>query len=265
MSRHLLPRHSLAPAKLVLAAAMAVSAAWAQSASAQTSNTDDGGGPWSLGLGAVSIDKVYRDFDPEVLALPVVSYENRWVSAGLPVSDFKAWSGESLSFRARARFSTEGYEAEDSPFLAGMDERKPSVWVGGAVLWKTDFANISGEVLTDALGNSKGTRARVQVDRRFAAGRFGFAPRLAAEWVDDKYVDYYYGVKQAEVLASRAFHAGESTTNMQVGVRVDYTPARHHMVFLDAGATRVGSTIEDSPLVDRSNQTSLAVGYVHRF
>lgn len=265
MSRHVLSRHSLAPARLGLIVAVAVSAAWAPSAFAQTDDADDGGGQWSLGLGAAVIDKVYRDFDREVLPLPVVSYENKWVSVGIPTSDFKAWSGESLSFRVRARFSADGYEAKDSPFLAGMDEREFSVWVGGAVLWKTDFANISGEVLADAMGNSKGTRAKLQIDRRFAAGKFGFTPRLAAEWVDDKYVNYYYGVKQSEVRADRGFYEGESTTNMQVGLRVDYTPARHHMVFLDVGAARVGSSIKDSPLVDKSNQTSLALGYVYHF
>lgn len=265
MSRNTFSRRSLAPTKLGLIAAVALSAMSAPSAFAQNSDADNDGGKWSVGLGAATIDKVYRDYDREVLPLPVVSYENKWVSIGIPASDFKVWSGESLSFRVRARFSGDGYEAKDSPFLAGMDERKFSVWVGGAVLWKTDFANISGELLADAMGNSKGTRARVQIDRRFASGKFGFTPRLAAEWVDDKYVNYYYGVKQSEARADRAFYEGKSTTNMQVGLRVDYTPARHHMLFLDIGATRMGSSIKDSPIVDKSNQTSIGLGYAYRF
>lgn len=265
MSRKKFSRRSLAPTKLGLIAAVALSAMSAPSAFAQSSDADSEGGKWSIGLGAATIDKVYRDYDREVLPLPVVSYENKWVSVGIPTSDFKVWTGDSLSFRVRARFSGDGYEAKDSPFLTGMDERKFSVWVGGAVLWKTDFANISGELLADAMGNSKGTRARVQIDRRFASGKFGFTPRLAAEWVDDKYVDYYYGVKQSEVRADRAFYEGKSTTNMQVGLRVDYTPARHHTLFLDVGATRMGSSIKDSPIVDKSNQTSIGLGYAYRF
>ncbi len=258
-------RHSQPPAKLGLIAAMVISAAWTPSAFSQTTDMKDGGGQWSLGLGVAVIGKAYRDFDREVTPLPVVSYENKWVSASIPTFDVKLYANDSLSLRLRARWAGDGYEAKDSPALANMEERKSSMWVGGAVIWKSDFANISGEVLSDAMGNSKGIRAKAQIDRRFAAGKFGFTPRLAAEWVDDKYVDYYYGVQQSEVQAGRGAYAGKATANMQVGLRMDYALVRNQTVFLDIGATRFGSTVKDSPLVDKANQTSLALGYVYRF
>ncbi|MBE7373414.1 MipA/OmpV family protein [Pseudomonas lopnurensis] len=262
MYQRKLSRASLAANNLGLIAAVAFSAAWIPSAFAQD---NDNSGHWSLGIGAAVIDKPYRDFDREVKPLPVVSYENKWVSASIPTFDVKLYSTESLSFRLRARWAGDGYEAEDSPVLVGMDEREASIWAGGAVIWKADFANVSGEVLADAMGNSKGARAKLLIDRRFAAGKFGFTPRLAAEWVDGKYVDYYYGVRQSEARADRAFYEGKATTNMQFGLRMDYTPTRHHRVFLDAGATRFGSTVKDSSLVDKANQTSFALGYVYRF
>ncbi|SFB21212.1 outer membrane protein [Collimonas sp. OK607] len=265
MSQHTLPRHSRAPAKLGIIAALMISAAWTPPAFSQTTDTKDGSGQWSLGFGAAVIDKAYRDFNREVQPLPVASYENKWISASIPTFDVKLYSNDSFSFRLRARWAGDGYEASDSPALVGMDKRKSSIWAGGAVIWKTDFANISGEVLSDAMGNSKGMRAKVQIDRRFAAGKFGFTPRLAAEWVDDKYVDYYYGVRQSEAQTGRAFYDGKATTNLQIGLRMDYTLARHHTMFLDVGATRFGSTVKDSPLVDKANQTSLALGYVYRF
>jgi len=253
------PRYGF-PAHLALVAAMGASAAWIPSASAREADSR-----WSLGVAVATADKVYRDYDREVLPLPLVSYESDRFSLGIPVSDFKFYSGRTLSFRLRARVANDGYDADDSPFLAGMDDRKLSVWAGGAIIWSTALGNISGEVLADALGNSKGTRAKVQIDRRFAAGRFAVTPRLAAEWVDDKYVDYYYGVRQSEVRTGRPFHEGTSTTNVQLGVRVDYMPVPRHLLFLDIGSTRVGSSIEDSPLVDTSSQTTLGLGYVHRF
>lgn len=265
MSRSSLLYHSMAAAKLGFIAAVALYAAWAPIAFAQNSDAKDGDGRWSIGLGVVTFDKVYRDFDRKVVPLPIVSYENTWVSLGIPISDIKLYSDHALDFRLRARLAIDGYEAKDSPILAGLDDRKFSVWTGGAVIWKTKFVNITGELLADAMGNSGGTRAKLQIDRRFAAGKFGFTPRLATEWVNDKYVNYYYGVMRSEAQTSRPFYEGKSTTNMQIGLHMDYTPARHHVVFLDAGATRVGSTIRDSPLVNKSYQTSLAVGYVYRF
>lgn len=220
---------------------------------------------WGIGAGVVALEKPYRDFDTETLTMPVISYENRWISASVPTFDVKLYSGAALSLRLRARYAGDGYEADDSPTLSGMDERKASLWAGGAIVLKTRFANVTGEYLADAMSESKGARARIQVDRRFAAGRFGVTPRVAVERVDAKYVNYYYGVRLSEVTATRPFHEGEAATNVHAGVRVDYTPALHHMLFLDLGAIRFGSPVEASPLVDKPNQTSLGLGYVYRF
>ena len=244
---------------------LAFAAAW-QPASAQTADADKSDiARWSLGIGAVTLQKAYREMDRESLVLPVFSYESKWISATLPTLDVKIFSGESISLRLRSRLSREGYEAEDSPFLVGMDERKGGLWLGGAVIWKTELANLTAEVLGDASGYSKGTRAKLQGERRFAFGAFGLTPRLAAEWVDDKYVDYYYGVKTAEVRAGRGLYAGSATTNTEAGLRADYTLARRHTVFLDLRAIQSGSTIKDSPLVGHTTQTAASLGYIYRF
>ncbi|MBK0002940.1 MipA/OmpV family protein [Erwinia sp. S38] len=246
-------------------AAMAISITGSSTAFAQSSYAEETESKWLLGIGVAVVDKPYRKADREVYPLPIVSYENEWISASIPTFDIKLFSTDSLSFRLRARWTGEGYKAKDSPYLNGMDERKASIWTGGAVMWETEFANVTGEFLADATGNSKGTRARVQIDRRFTAGKFGFTPRIAAEWVDDKYVGYYYGVKTPEVQTNRIFYEGKATTNMLIGFRVDYIPASHHTVFLDVGATRFGNAVKDSPLVDKPNQSTFALGYVYRF
>lgn len=265
MFQHKYSLHPRASIKLGLVAAVSIAGACGAPAFGQTSDPENSGGQWSLGIGAIGIDKAYRNFDREVIALPVVSYESKWISASLPTFDVKLYATPSLSLRLRTRWSGDGYEAKDSPALTSMAERKGSIWAGAAVIWKTDLANISGEVLADAMGKSKGMRAKMLIDRRFAAAQFGFTPRLAAEWVDDKYVDYYYGVRPSEVQAGRSLYEGKSTTNLQVGLRMDYTPAPHHTVFMDVGTTRFGSAVKDSPLVGSARQTAFALGYVYRF
>ncbi|UYO93156.1 MipA/OmpV family protein [Pollutimonas sp. M17] len=250
--------------RMGLAIAVALSASFATFASAHAA--EPGQSSWRLGAGVAAIKKPYRDMDTKTMGLPIVGYENKWISAAIPTLDLKLYSDDSLSFRLRARYAGgDGYEADDSPFLAGMEDRKASLWAGAAVTWKTDFANFTGEVLADTMGKSKGIRARLQVDRRFAVGKFGFIPRLAAEWTDDKYVDYYYGVRQSEVTATRAFYQGKSTTHILAGLRVDYMPTKHHTVYLDLAASRYGSTVKDSPLVDKPNQTSIGLGYMYRY
>ena len=236
-------------------------------AMAQSSQTDSGAeSRWSVGLGAVTVQKAYRDIDRYNMAVPLLNYENKWVSFSVPKLDIKRYSSQSLSFRLRARYAgSDGYESSDSPFLAGMDDRKGSFWAGGAAIWKNNIANVSAELLGDASGNSKGSRFKLQVDRRFEMGSFGLTPRLGVEWYDSKFVDYYYGVKASEAVVGRSTYQGKSSNGVEAGLRIDYSPARQHNLYLDFGITQYGSAIKDSPLVEKANQSTVSLGYLYKF
>lgn len=232
---------------------------------AQDEESAEGGSRWGLGLGATSLQRPYRDMDDEVRGFPLISYENRWVNFAGGNFDFKINDSDDLSFRVRARYAQDGYDAKDSPFMRGMDDRDDSVWAGAAVVWNTPLAKVSAEYLTDAMSNSKGSRAQLQAEHRFGFGRFGLTPHLGAEWVDKKYVAYYYGVLPDEATPLRAAYTGKATVNVEGGLRADYTFARKHTVFMDVSVTGYGDAIKDSPLVDGSNQTRTSIGYVYRF
>ncbi|MES2784574.1 MAG: MipA/OmpV family protein [Pseudomonadota bacterium] len=224
-----------------------------------------GGAQWGLGVGVWFDRKPYRAFDDKARVLPLLVYVNEYVSVLGPIVDVKLPSAGPIGFRLRARYAGDGYEADDSPYLAGMQDRDAGFWLGGAATWRNDIADLSGELLADVSGNSKGARFRLQADRRFAAGGIGITPRVAAQWLDSKYVNYYYGVRASEVRAGRPGYEGNAATNMELGVRVDFSLAPKQDVFVDLSATRLGSAIRNSPLVDRSSTTSLRLGYLYRF
>ena len=79
---------------------------------------------WGLGLAAGYTASAYRDFDNKVQGLPLLMYENRYISFFGTTLDAKLPSAGPVSFRLRAKYSGDGYEAKDSPYLGGMDERK---------------------------------------------------------------------------------------------------------------------------------------------
>lgn len=246
----------------VLAVLLSPVSAWAQEQPA----TPHSESQWGVGLGAGMISKPYTDVDDETIGLPILLYENRWVSIAGPGIDLKFPSKSSLSFRLRARYEPGvGYEADDSAALFGMEERKAGVWLGGAALWHIEIGDVWAEWLTDASGYSEGQRATVGLQRRFPLRRFSATPRIEAMWLDRKNVNYYYGVSAQEALASRPSYDAGSTINTRVGLRVDYRPAARHALFLDLSATRFGSEIEDSPIVDRSTSSAVFLGYVHMF
>jgi MipA family protein len=279
MSSHASPAFPFKPVR-TLPAVLAILAAGGfsmASASGQTtetmtkssgegrSETESSDSKWAIGFAGGLNYRVYRDFDDKVRGFPMVTYEGEYVHVFGSGVDVKLPSAGPVTFRLRGKYISEGYESGDSAFLQGMGDRDSSFWVGGVATWRTDLVRLSAEALTDAMSNSKGSRAKLQIDRRFTAGAFGFTPRLATEWVDSNYVDYYYGVTGAEVIAGRPSYQGDSTVNTEIGMRIDWRPALNHSVFFDLGATRMGGAIKNSPLVEKDTQFGVGFGYFYRF
>lgn len=219
---------------------------------------------WGLGLAAGFTKKPYRQFDNETNALPLVLYENRWISLFGTKLDLKLPSAGPVSFRLRARYANDGYEADDSPYFAGMAERKGGFWLGGAAIWRNSVANVAAEALTST-GDAEGKRFKLELNRDFSAGPVTITPRIAADWYDSKYVDYYYGVRAAEARTDRAQYTGDSASTAEIGLRLGYTLNRRHQFSIDVSANRLGSGIKDSPLIERSSERSVKLGYLYVF
>lgn len=229
---------------------------------------------WGLGIGAMSKQKAYAGYDREnkVVPIPMVRFENQYVRVSGPGVEVKLPTvrineAHKLKFAIVGRYDfSSGYEADDSPRLAGMSERKGSFWAGAKVAWENDLANVTAEWAGDASGHSKGQLLSLGIDRTW---RFGnhvmLTPRLSATWQDSKYVDYYYGVRNEEARVGRAVYHGDGGMSARLGVRGVYRFDRHHSVLLDVGVTSLASEIKNSPLVDRSTENSVFFSYGYRF
>jgi len=220
---------------------------------------------WGLGLGAVVQRKGYTDIDNDSMVLPLIYFDNRWVRLIGGSLDLKLPSAGPVEFAIAGRFQNEGYKASDAPILAGMAERKESIWAGVAVNWRNGIADLSAEWLTDVLSNSGGQQIKLSAEHAFQLGSFEVTPRVGGIWLDEKYVNYYYGVRPGEALGGRSFYAGASTTNVELGIRTSYSFGRKQRLFLDVGSEMFGTEIQDSPLVNRSSQISAVVGYLYIF
>ncbi len=226
---------------------------------------------WALGLAAISSQKPYAGWDRETKALPMLMYENRWfrfggLGAEIKLPKLGISDTQSIDFRLVAKYDGSGYEADDSPVLAGMAERKSGFWAGAKATWRTDLANLNAEWVADASSHSKGQRFSLTLEKNVRLGpQVMLAPRIGATWADKKYVDYYFGVRANEVTTARAAYEGKAGVNAELGLRSTYLFDRHHSMFLDVGVTSLAKEIKNSPLVDRSTENRVFVGYLYRF
>jgi len=219
---------------------------------------------WGLGVAGALQRKAYTDIDDDTMVLPLIYFENRWVRFFGGSLDLKLPAPSPIEFSLAARYSRDGYEASDSRFLAGMEEREGSAWVGAAAKWSNPIADVSIEWVADPMSNSEGQQVKLELAHGFAAGKFEFTPHAGATWMDSKFVDYYYGVTTAEARAGRPQYTGESTTNVEAGLRISYS-IPHQSFFVDINAEILGQEIEDSPIVDQSSQGRVVLGYLYVF
>lgn len=220
---------------------------------------------WGLGLGVGTETSPYRGVDTETKALPVLTYENKYVRLFGPSLDLKLPSAGPVSFALRARYSEQGYKASDADELQGMAEREGGLWLGARADWRLPWAQVAAEWLGDAEDRSGGQQIKLEASRRFQLGGASLKPHLALVWQDSSYVDYYYGVRAGESRAGRASYAGTSTVNTELGLLVNVPLAPGHSVFMNLSHTVLGSAIKDSPLVGRSGVSAVRAAYVYRF
>jgi MipA family protein len=265
-------RHS-GVARLVALAVLlggAVSGAMAQ----QQGHEGPQGTQWGLGIGVISKQDAYKGIKRDTQAVPVLRFENEYVEffgLGLEVKlpSQKLGEGNQIKFGLVGEYDMSGYEAEDTkktPILAGMTERKGGLWAGARATWETDFISISAEMTADASGKSKGRKFSLGLEKEFHLGeRTMLTPYITAHRLDNKYVDYYYGVRAAEATAGRASYIGKGGVNVDIGLRAMHQFDNHHSMLLDVGMTRLAKQIKDSPIVGRSSTSQVILGYVYNF
>jgi len=230
------------------------------------------GSSWGLGLAVVSGQSAYKGVDRETKVLPMLSFENQYVKLSGPNLELKL-PGLQLSDSQRLNFGVVadllgggGYEASDSPALVGMAERKSSIWAGAKVEWENDLADVKLELLGDASGNSKGQRVLLGLERKWMLSpSLMLIPQVGVEWVDKEYVDYYYGVSASEAMAGRPAYVGNGTVNAEISLAGIYRFDQHHSMMLNLGVTFLGNEIKNSPIVDRSTENLVMLGYKYNF
>lgn len=228
---------------------------------------------WGLGIAGSSQQQAYTGIDRNNSVIPLIYFENRWVELMGPWLDIKLpgveWrEDQELTFTLRTHFfGFDGYKAGDARILNGMDERKAGIFAGPTFKWSNPIADVFGEAMFDASGNSKGQRFSLGVERQFHLGDdFMITPGVTAIWSDKKYANYYYGVRSTEALAARPeYTIGDSTVNTEFTLRADYFINPRQAVFLQTGYTVLDSKIKDSPLTDSSGETMVLLGYLYRF
>ena len=245
------------PALPLLAALLAAPLAHAQA------DVDDAPAEprWTLGLIAIERDAPYRQLDEDLLVVPLVRFEGeRAYLRGLR-GGFRLVERGPLEFSAFLQARGDGYEAKDSPFLAGMEDRRFSVDAGLALGWRVPrVGQFELSAATDLLDRSGGQEFEASWTGLARAGEWRILPSVAMRWQSSDLVDYYYGVRADEALPGRPAYAGDAAVLPELSVLATRPLGERWQFFARVGHTWLPSEITDSPLVDDDGRTSILLG-----
>ena len=207
----------------------------------------------------------YKDTDGFATISPVIFFDNelfyvRWTRVGMYFLGGKNW-GMSITVQPRPF----GYQTNDSSTFTGMADRNTS-WEGGlSIAGKNDIGFAELTWFTDLLDNSDGSLLRLELGKKISKNKWTFVPSVLAIYFDEKFNNYYYGVRQNEETVNRPFYIAGAGLNLAAQSYINYDINKDWHVLGNIRADYLSSNISDSPIVGKSYMLSGLVSVTYSF
>lgn len=253
------------PANLLVLVALLLATAAGVPAAAQPPGVGADRGRWSAGLGAISSPEPYLGATDRVIVVPVLGFEGErcYFRTILGGCRLVAHGGFRLDAQLRARFG--GYEAQDSPALAGMADRRHSADLALELIRELGPLRLGLGVAQDLLDRSGGQEMSLDLGRTWRAGPVRWTPRLGLLWQSAATTDYYFGVRPSEATPNRPAYAPGAAWSWTLGASANARLPHHLELFVLVRAQQFGDAIAESPIVDRDFSISGFAFLTYRF
>lgn len=220
---------------------------------------------WRVGGIVLVRDGGYIGGTHRTLAVPAVGYEGKRVFfRGLQLG-WHAWQRQGMRLDLVAQARLDGFDARDIP-IAGLEDRRKSVDAGAVLTLSGDAGKLEFAALTDALNRSGGQELRLDYGYPITVGRMRITPEIGARWWSRKLADYNYGIRPREVArGAPAVYAAGSALVPEAGVNLMLRLNRRWSVLGSLRYQHLPSGIANSPLVSKSNASTLLVGVFYAF
>jgi outer membrane scaffolding protein for murein synthesis (MipA/OmpV family) len=167
-------------------------------------------------------------------------------------------------------------------FVTHLPERDTAIEIGGfagvtfhGLTNPYDALSFRLDVISDVGGAHKSTIFSPTIDFGTPLSRHTYVGVSAsAEWVSDRYADYYYSISPAEgfIAGLPAYNADGGKKNWKLGALINQSitgDLTHGLSIFGAGSySRIVGDIADSPIVDRRgsrSQWQAALGLAYTF
>ena len=225
-------------------------------------------GPVSLGVGAGYVEGPYKQYDNDVLPLPVIGYEGEHVWVRGLGAGYYLWNDQTDKLSVMAYYSPQYFKPKnsDNDQLRQLDKRKATLMAGLSYVHNTQYGFLRTALTGDTLDNSNGIVWDLAWLYRYTNGNLTLTPGIGVEWNSDNQNEYYYGVSKHESNRSgmRSYDP-DSSWNPYLELSANYRFLGDWSVYGVARYTRLSDEITDSPMVDKSWSGLISTGITYSF
>jgi outer membrane protein len=221
-----------------------------------------------IGAGVVIASSPYEGDDANVYPFPIVKWRNErffveGIKGGVIVYENDDVRGDVfLSPRLM------GYDADDSEYLNGMENREYSM--DGGVRFKWFIPNfekfaLQASFATDLLGEHHGHEATAGFSKELKGDIYSATPSIGVKWQSENLADYYYGVRDIEGTATRRFYESGDAFNYYADLNFNLGLSEELVLVTYFGVEFLADDITDSPIVEDDVILTGVVGIAKRF
>jgi len=221
---------------------------------------------WSLGAGVISTGSPYAGTDSEVLVLPMITYEGEKLSFKGFSLDYKLLEDKGFNWSVILE-PGDNFDTSDSDIEAirALDDRKLSLYAGTQISYATRFGKVSASATHDVIGHGDGAKFKTNYSYPIKLSKqLMLIPSVGVELNSSNVSNYYYGVTQDESTTYAPYELG-STVNYNAGLFLMYYINKNWNVNAMVSYQQLDSDIEDSPIIDTDNTTTVMMSVNYRF
>lgn len=223
---------------------------------------------FSVGAGVGVLETPYKDYDRDVVPVPVITYEGddfwfRGLGGG-----YYLWNDESDKLSITAYYSPFEFKPKDSDNwqLRRLDKRKATLMAGLSYVHNTQYGFLRTSLAGDTLDNSNGISWDLAWLYRYTNGGLTLTPGVGLEWSSENMNEYYYGVSGKESRRSGLDrYDPDSDWSPYLELSASYKLTDAWSVYGVGRYTHLSSEVKDSPMVDKSWAGALSAGVTYSF
>jgi outer membrane protein len=208
------------------------------------------------GLGLSVNQEIYHGYDVRMTPLPILGYrgDNFRILGPFVSYDVLPLSDINITLQTAPRF--QGFDESDSYIFENMAKRKVSMDAGVGLTYEKQDWKIGLSTMFDVLSRSGGYEIKTNVSKVLRTGPIFFEPSISISYLDQQFVDYYYGVKDTEVNAYTYAYQGQSAVNSKLGLSISTPILLGGFTRFSVDYTFYDRSISDSPLVQDDRNVS---------